>query len=138
MHEPDSESSPTRRHVLVADDNRAAAESLAILLTMEGHTVTLAFDGQQALELLLSSTPEVALLDIGMPGLDGYEVARRVRQSDLGAAVALIALSGWGRETDVSRAFAAGFDHYLTKPVEPDRLSALLRSKELRRRDPAA
>src|SRR6185503_12392206 len=86
------------RRILIADDNRDAAESLAVLLRLEGHDVTVVYDGPQALASFNTLMPEVVLLDIGMPGLNGYEVARRVRQGTLGRAVTLIAVTGWGQE----------------------------------------
>lgn len=116
------------RRVLIADDNRDAAESLAVLLRMDGHDVTIAYDGPQALAMLADAPPEVALLDIGMPGLDGYEVARRVRHGPFGREVTLIAVTGWGQDRDKAEARAAGFDHHFTKPVDPARLSELLRT----------
>lgn len=121
-----------KRRVLIADDNRDAAESLATLLRMEGHDVTVVHDGQDALAAFNTMQPEVALLDIGMPELNGYEVARRVRQGSLGRAVTLIAVTGWGQDSDKARALAAGFNHHFTKPVEPERLAELLRSENLR------
>jgi signal transduction histidine kinase/CheY-like chemotaxis protein len=122
---------PASRKVLIADDNRDAAESLAVLLRMDGHEVTIAYDGPQALAMLAHTRPEVALLDIGMPGLDGYEVARRVRHGPLGSAVTLIAVTGWGQDRDKAQARQAGFDHHFTKPVDPGRLSELLRTGRL-------
>jgi len=127
QHGPRSSS----RRVLIADDNRDAAESLAVLLRMDGHEVTLAYDGPQALAVLAHARPEVALLDIGMPGLNGYEVARRVRHGPLGHAVTLIAVTGWGQDRDKAQAREAGFDHHFTKPVDPVRLSELLRTEQL-------
>lgn len=117
-----------KRRVLIADDNRDAAESLAVLLRIEGHEVTVVHDGQEALATFHSLIPEVALLDIGMPELNGYEVARQVRQGSLGRAVTLIAVTGWGQEADKARALAAGFNHHFTKPIEPERLMDLLSS----------
>ncbi len=116
------------RRVLIADDNRDAAESLAVLLRLEGHDVTVANNGREALATFNTLLPEVAVLDIGMPELDGYEVARQVRQQSLGRAVTLIAVTGWGQEADKARALAAGFNHHFTKPVEPQQLSQLLRA----------
>jgi PAS domain S-box-containing protein len=120
------------RRVLIADDNRDAAESLAILLRMDGHEVTVVHDGKEALAVFAADRPEVVLLDIGMPELNGYEVARQVRENSLGRAVTLIAVTGWGQDADKARALAAGFNHHFTKPVEPERLAELLRSEGLR------
>ena len=111
--------------VLVADDNRDAADSLARVLGAYGHEVRVAYDGLSALQLFEQFAPRVAVLDIGMPGADGYEVARRVRGQH-GAAPRLIALTGWGQEHDRARALAEGFDHHLTKPVDPAAVHALI------------
>ena len=121
-----SEEKLLRRRVLIADDNRDAAESLALLLQMEGHEVTVAHDGQEALAAFEKEPPDVALLDIGMPGLNGYEIARMIRRSPLGRSVMLIAVTGWGQENDKAQALRAGFNHHFTKPVEPDAIAALL------------
>jgi CheY-like chemotaxis protein len=98
---------------------------------MDGHEVTIAYDGPQALAMLVQGRPEVALLDIGMPGLNGYEVARRVRHGPLGRGITLIAVTGWGQDRDKAEAQKAGFDHHFTKPIDPGRLSELLRSGRL-------
>jgi signal transduction histidine kinase len=116
-----------RRRVLVADDNVDAGESLAMLLRLDGHEVELASNGSQAVELFDRMRPEVAILDIGMPGLNGYEVAQRIRQK-VKNGVMLIAVTGWGQAADKARAAASGFDHHFTKPVEPAVLSALIGS----------
>jgi signal transduction histidine kinase len=116
------------RRVLIADDNRDAAESLALLLRLEGHEITVAHNGRDALGMFDTLLPEVAVLDIGMPDLDGYEVARQLRRHSLGRAVMLIAVTGWGQEADKSRALAAGFNHHFTKPIQPEELVLLLRS----------
>ncbi len=116
------------RRVLIADDNRDAAESLAMLLQIEGHEVHVVHDGRAAVSAFTDFNPEVALLDIGMPELSGYEVARRVRKNVQGQTVTLIALTGWGQERDKEQALAAGFNHHFTKPVEPARISKILRS----------
>jgi len=118
--------SPRKYRVLIADDNRDAAESLAMLLEIEGHTVTVVHDGQEALAAIETSRPEVALLDIGMPEMDGYEVARRVRGDSQNRQTLLIAITGWGQEQDKARAMDAGFDLHFTKPIEPQRLIELL------------
>jgi CheY-like chemotaxis protein len=118
-----------RRRVLIADDNLDAAESLAVLLRMEGHDVTVVHDGRAALATINSVQPEIALLDIGMPELDGYQVARLVRQGSLGRAVTLVAMTGWGQDRDKARALGAGFNHHFTKPIEPTQLMNLIRSE---------
>lgn len=120
-----SSSAPRQRRILVADDNRDAGETLAILLRLDGHEVYLATDGLEAVELFGRVKPDVAILDIGMPGLSGHEVARRIRKLG-GAPVTLIALTGWGQRADKERAVESGFDHHFTKPVEPTVLSRLL------------
>ena len=122
---------PVRR-VLIADDNGDAAESLAMLIRLDGHEVAVGANGIEALELIDAVNPEVAFLDIGMPGLDGYEVARRIRANPRHAGVVLAAVTGWGQESDKARARAAGFDLHFTKPIEPDKLLDLLRSPKLR------
>ncbi len=115
-----------RRRVLIADDNRDAAESLALLLEMEGHEVTVVHDGREAVVAFEKVLPDAALLDIGMPGLNGYEIARFIRRSPHGRDVLLIAVTGWGQDNDKAQAVQAGFNHHFTKPVEPDALAALL------------
>jgi two-component system CheB/CheR fusion protein len=112
--------------LLVVDDNRDAADSLALLLRLGGHTVQVAYDGCTALQAAKGAPPEVVLLDIGLPGMDGYEVARRLRAQEATRGVVLIAISGYGQEDDRSRSRAAGFDHHLVKPVEPLEVEALL------------
>ena len=114
--------------VLLADDNRDAADSLAMLLEMNGHSVTLGYTGEQALQLARQSVPSVMILDIGMPDITGYEVARRVRAEPWGRDVYLIAVTGWGQAEDKARAIAAGFDHHLTKPVDPDEVENVLQA----------
>jgi PAS domain S-box-containing protein len=116
---------PARR-TLVVDDNHDAAESLAMLLSLDGHEVEAVFSAEDALERTRTFRPQVMLLDIGLPGMDGYEVARRVRALDGGADVRLIALTGYGQSDDRQRALAAGFDEHLVKPVEPDKLAQAL------------
>ena len=111
--------------VLVADDNRDAADSLERILALYGYEVKVAYDGRSAIELDSAFRPRVAVLDIGMPGANGFEVARSIRQSRDGT-VTLIALTGWGQEGDRRRAMDAGFDYHLTKPVDPGALNDLL------------
>ena len=114
------------RRVLIADDNRDGAESLAMLVEFSGHQVYLAHTGVDALQIAGTHRPHIAILDIGMPGMDGYQVAQRIRDETWGAHMILIALTGWGQEDDKRRAQRAGFDHHLTKPVDPAMLEALL------------
>jgi PAS domain S-box-containing protein len=111
--------------ILVADDNKDAADSLSRLLQLSGHRVRVAYDGASALELAENFPPRIAVLDIGMPGINGYDVARDFR-ARYGGAVMLIALTGWGQEADRKRSREAGFDHHLTKPVEPAALEELI------------
>jgi PAS domain S-box-containing protein len=108
---------PARR-ILVADDNVDSADSLAMLLRLHGHQVEVVHDGVEALHRLEEFRPQFALIDIGMPGINGYEVARRTRAEQWGAAIQLIALTGWGQEQDRREALAAGFDHHWVKPVD--------------------
>ena len=115
-----------KRHIVVADDNSDGLESLVGILEMDGHMVRMAHDGLEAMELVRQRLPEVMVLDIGMPRMNGYEVARRVREHSGGAAVTLIALTGWGQLSDKQLAEQAGFDHHLTKPVDIQALQALV------------
>lgn len=114
------------RRVLVVDDNRDAAESLGMLLRLAGCQVEVVFDGLEAVEIAPKFNPEMVVLDIGMPGLDGYETARRLRASERGAQMLLVALTGWGQKEDKLRALNAGFDEHLTKPMDPAALEKLL------------
>jgi CheY-like chemotaxis protein len=112
--------------VLVVDDSEDAAESLAMLLRLGAHTVDTAHDGIAALERFADFAPDAVILDIGLPGMSGYEIAERMRQLPRGQEVTLIALTGWGRNEERARAFAAGFDQHLTKPVSVEQLEQLL------------
>ncbi|MGH8139017.1 MAG: response regulator [Steroidobacteraceae bacterium] len=115
-----------RRRILVADDNSDALESLATLLELGGHEVFSAANGALALESAERHLPEVALLDIGMPKLDGYEVARRIRAQPWGRRITLVALTGWGQDSDRRRSGEAGFDSHLVKPLDLEKLTELL------------
>ena len=114
------------RTVLVVDDNVDAAETLLMFLELSGCEARVAHTGGEALHLLGQFRPQVALFDIGLPDMNGYELARRVRLLPGGAALLLVAATGWGQESDKQLAFAAGFDHHLTKPIDFDKLRALL------------
>jgi signal transduction histidine kinase/ActR/RegA family two-component response regulator len=117
-----------QKRILVVDDNRDAADSLAMLLRTLGAEVQVAYDGLEGLKAFQAHEPAVVLLDIGMPGMDGYEVVRRLRDRSSGKHVPIVALSGWGQEDDRRRAREAGFDHHLVKPANIDALQGLLRS----------
>jgi signal transduction histidine kinase/ActR/RegA family two-component response regulator len=122
-----ADAAPARR-ILVADDNRDAADSLAVMLRVGGHEVRTAYDGEEALDLAEAFRPGLALLDIGMPRLNGYETARRLREKPYGRDIVLVALTGWGQPEDKQRSKHAGFDHHLVKPVDPSILDRLLAS----------
>jgi PAS domain S-box-containing protein len=121
---------PSRLRILVVDDNRDAADSLAMLLEMLGNDVHTAHDGLEAVGAAAAFHPDVVLLDIGLPKLNGYEVAQRIREMPGGAKVLLVALTGWGQEEDRRRTKEAGFDQHMTKPVELANLQKLLAETE--------
>jgi CheY-like chemotaxis protein len=114
------------RRVLVADDNRDAAESLAELLEIEGHETRLAYDGLGAVAAAAEFRPDVALLDIGMPHLNGYDAARKIREQSWGKGMVLVAMTGWGQQEARQRSRLAGFDAHLVKPVHPNTIVELL------------
>ena len=116
----------TARRILIADDNNDALESLATLLQLSGHEVYTATNGGTALQSAERHQPEVALLDIGMPQLDGYQVAQRIREQPWGQRITLVALTGWGQDSDRRRSREAGFDSHLVKPLDLDTLTDLL------------
>ena len=116
---------PRQRRVLVVDDNEDAADSLAMLLSAHGDAVRIAYDGEQAIELESAFAPDVVLLDIGLPKLSGYDVARHIRAAR-GPDPLIVAITGWGQQEDRDRARQAGFDHHFTKPVDLDRLMELV------------
>ena len=116
---------PSSRRILVVEDNPDSRETLRTLLELWGHHVEVAGDGRQGVEKALDWRPEVAVVDIGLPLLDGYEVARRVRAA-LGRSIFLIALTGYGQPHDHRRAFEAGFDAHLVKPAKLEAIQDLL------------
>ena len=131
---PDSRQGPAvpRRRILVVDDNVDAAETLAMLLRLGGHSVEVAHDGVTALGIAQASRPEMAFLDLGMPIMDGYELARRLRADKDLAGIRLVALTGWGQDEDRRRSAEAGFDLHVVKPVEPALLEKVLADPRLR------
>ncbi len=123
---PETAPAAVRRRVLVADDNLDAAESLAMLLTMMGHEVRAAHDGMQAVEQAEQFRPDLILMDVGMPKVDGLQATTQIRSKAWGAAPVIVALTGWGQEADRKRSKEAGCDVHLVKPLDFDRLSVLL------------
>ena len=119
---------PQTRRILVVDDNSDAAVSLAMLLQIAGNDTYTAHDGPGAIESVERCRPEVILLDIGLPGLSGHEVCRRVRERPGGGDIVIIALTGWGQDADRRKSQEAGFDGHLVKPVDYDALMELLNS----------
>jgi CheY-like chemotaxis protein len=115
-----------QRRILVVDDNVDAAESLALLLRIEGHEVHVAHDGPAALAAIAADRPDVVFLDIGMPVMNGYEVAQRLRKMPGLENLLLVAMTGWGQEEDRRRSQEAGFDYHLVKPADPEALRQLL------------
>jgi CheY-like chemotaxis protein len=113
--------------VLIIEDQADQREALRLALSLRGHTVMAAADGASGVTLARAERPDVVLVDIGLPQMDGYEVARRIRASELGTSVRLIALTGYGQPQDRARAEEAGFDLHLVKPVEDQRLDQVLR-----------
>jgi signal transduction histidine kinase len=128
---------PGRRRILVADDNRDALESLTTLLRLAGHEVYAAGDGAEAFELALAHRPEVALLDLGMPKLDGHGLARQLRAQPWSASLVLVALTGWGQDQDRHRSRDAGFDAHWVKPLDLQRLTDFLAELDLSDADEA-
>jgi len=125
-----------RRRVLVVDDNRDAANSLSIMLRLMGNEPKTAHDGIEALEVAAAFRPDLILLDIGMPRLNGYDTARRIRQQPWGKNVILVALTGWGQDDDRRKSHDAGFDLHMVKPIQPDTLEELLASSASQRIEP--
>ncbi|MFO1397735.1 MAG: response regulator [Burkholderiales bacterium] len=123
---------PTARRILVVDDNRDAAESLALMLRLVGNEVDTVYDGEQAVTAVSSFRPDVVLMDLGMPRLDGLGAARAIRENPHASAVVLVAITGWGDDSDRRMSREAGFDRHLVKPVVPSELLALLSSLDAR------
>jgi DNA-binding response OmpR family regulator len=123
----DPDEGPVRRfRILVVDDNHDSALSMAMMLTMMGHETRTAHDGEMAVTTAETFQPEVVLLDIGLPKLNGYEVAQRIRESEWGRGMFLIAVTGWGQDEDRARSAEVGLNMHMVKPVEPAALQAVL------------
>ena len=116
------------RRILVVDDNRDSAESLAMLLTITGHETRTAHDGEEAISAVETFEPEVVLLDIGLPKLNGYDACRRIRQQWPDRKILMVALTGWALDEDRRRSKDAGFDHHMVKPLDLAALTNLLAS----------
>src|ERR1700749_4007707 len=116
----------TRRRIMVIDDNKDAAESMSMLFELWAHDVACAYDGRTALETAAKYRPHVVFLDIGLPGMDGYEIAERLRELPESTRTVLVAITGYGQDEDRRRSREAGIDHHLVKPVAPDTLHKLI------------
>jgi CheY-like chemotaxis protein len=121
--------------ILVIDDNRDSADCLAMLLDALGHKTATVYDGERALATVDSFSPDVILLDIGLPGMSGYEICRQLRNRPGGEDLVILAQTGWGQDEDRRRTKEAGFDHHLVKPVDPADLLARLADAEKRKRN---
>ena len=118
-----------KMHILVVDDNVDTATTTAMLLEMYGHTVSVEHSGENALATARSSPPNALLLDIGLPGIDGFELARQIRAAPATAKALLVAMTGYSRAQDRKKSLEAGFNHHLEKPVDIDTLLALLNAR---------
>jgi len=119
-----------RKRLMVIDDNKDAAESMSMLFELWGHEVVCAYDGRAALDTAAKYRPDAVFLDIGLPGMDGYEIAERLRELPESAHAVLVAITGYGQDEDRRRSREAGIDHHLVKPVAPETLYKLLDSLE--------
>ena len=126
MPAPAVSQSLVSRRVLVVDDNADSADALALLLRLDGHLVETANDGRRAVELAERFQPDAILLDLGMPGMNGYEVCEEIRARPWGSSVLMVAQTGWGQAQDRARTLDAGFDAHLTKPIDPDAVQEML------------
>jgi CheY-like chemotaxis protein len=130
---PGAATAPPRRRILVVDDNVDAAQSLAMLLEMSGNETRLVHDGGAVAEVTEAYRPEVVLLDIGLPTLDGFEVCRRLRARPDAASLSIIAMTGWGQDEDRRKSREAGFDGHLVKPVDFEQLERVMAERKARR-----
>ena len=129
-HHAGQNPAPSSLRILIVDDNRDSAASLGMVLRIIGNDVQTASDGLEAIRVANELRPDVALIDIGMPGMNGYDAARQLRRYDWGRRIVLIAVTGWGQEGDRTRSMEAGFDLHMVKPVDPRALIGLLSSLE--------
>ncbi|MEZ6086923.1 MAG: response regulator [Pirellulaceae bacterium] len=129
---PEAASASELKRILVVDDNVAAAKLLAIVIRKIGHDVQVANDGRQAVQIGGEFKPDIVIMDIGMPIMDGYEAARAMRREPWGKEIELIALTGWGQDDDRQRTTQAGFNRHLVKPVEPDTIRSILAELSVR------
>jgi CheY-like chemotaxis protein len=118
--------SPAGKHVMIVDDNRDAADSLQMLFEVYGYRAACAYDGRSALEAARADPPDIIVMDLGMPGMDGYQTARAIRALPGGERIVLIALTGWGHEDAREKTSAAGFNHHIVKPVNFETLRGWL------------
>ena len=128
VSKPPAHPAPRRFKILVVDDNHDSALSLAMMLSIMGHETRTAHDGESAVLMAETFLPEVVLLDIGLPKMNGYEVAQRIREKSWGASMYLIAVTGWGQDEDRQRSSEVGLNLHMVKPVEPSALEKLLAS----------
>jgi len=129
---PATQQQHRRRRLMVIDDNRDAAESMSMLFELWGHEVVCVYDGRAALDTVAKFHPDAVFLDIGLPGMDGYEIAERLRELPQATRMVLVAITGYGQDEDRRRSREAGIDHHLVKPVSPETLHELLDSLERR------
>jgi len=124
--DPGARPQPSRLRILVADDDRDAVASLEALLNDEGHQTRGVYHGRDVVDMITAFAPHIVLLDIGMPGMSGYDIARELRERFGGAKPPLIAITGWSKSADKLMAKAAGFDHHFAKPYDPKELLSLI------------
>jgi CheY-like chemotaxis protein len=122
----ENKAAPPKRRILVVDDNRDSATSLGMILSLLGNEIRTAHDGLEGVEAAAAFRPDLILLDIGLPKLNGYEACRRIREQPWGQGVVIIACTGWGQEEDVRRSNEAGFDQHMVKPLDPAQLEKVL------------
>lgn len=127
-HCPNAELAQAKVHVLIVEDNPDTAETLRVLLQLSGYHVAVAYNGSAGVEVARQFRPHIVLSDLGLPGIDGFEVARQLRRSPETATATLIAVTGYGQEEDRRKSRQAGFDYHLVKPVDPNELERLLQS----------